>query len=750
FPGSFDIVGTGTSTINYTSSDTLLTLRDAINVETGTTGVTATVVQDGNGFRLDLDSATDFTLTDTNGLLNELGVNDDLVIERTSNTVNDLFTGITLSLFAAEARTVIKLEVEPDLSGVKTAITGFVDAYNAVRQLINSHSLTDSTTGLKSDDAGVLFGERTLSDARLQLSNLVSQGVTGVDADFRALSQIGVDFIGNDFVSDPLLKENLVVNETVLDNALLNNLADVRRLFSFDLSTSDPRVSLANFTNKTSYTASGYVLNLDFDYRLQGDTFTNTSVYSQVNAETGGPASDGISKITFGTSVTNDQAFRYSYNGTTEDLTLRNLTAGTSETINITALLDAVAGPAPADLGAGQSISVSFSTLDLTISLSGDNGFARATDIADGTLNTAGLDANTAMTTGAVTTPTSGMDKATVDALIAAGAYDQATGLLTLGVTSNGLDEVHFDAATGILFQVDGGGIGAGPTVDVDDLGAHTVQIYVNDGVSDVEIASLTFDQLHSTLAGSGSLTIDLGTGLLAESSSMSSFTSVVDGSFEIFDSTNTSLGTVNYLASDSLDELATKISAISNVTATLLTTSSTLQLEIVHDTGDAITLQNDTGGALTELNITDDASSILSANIGGAADGADDGTVTVNGRIMTVTDQSGAEGLQLIYSGSADSSAIQLDYTIGFGADLFSAMDNFIDTTTGSIQAEIASLEAKNLLAQDRIVSMELRIAILRKSLTSRFVALETALATANNIQEFLRQQTEAIFNGN
>ena len=234
--------------VNYVASDTLQTLRDKINVETTNTGVTAKIVADGAGFRLDLDSSSTFTLTDTNGLLDNLNVDNKLVVERESNTVADLFTGVTLTLFAAEAGTTVKLDVDRDLTAVKTDITSFVDAYNATRQIINGHNLTNPTTGLKSDDAGALFGSRTLADIQLSLSSIVGSGVGGVDTSFAALAQIGIDFVNNNTIGDPLLKDTLAIDGTTLDAALLSNPENIRRLFGFDFSSSNSNVVLVNFT----------------------------------------------------------------------------------------------------------------------------------------------------------------------------------------------------------------------------------------------------------------------------------------------------------------------------------------------------------------------------------------------------------------------------------------------------------------------------------------------------------------------
>jgi len=75
-------------------------------------GTTATAFADGTGSRLVITntSGAAITLTDTDGLLGNLGVDNNLIVERESNTVSDLFTGITLSLFQAEEGTTIKLE----------------------------------------------------------------------------------------------------------------------------------------------------------------------------------------------------------------------------------------------------------------------------------------------------------------------------------------------------------------------------------------------------------------------------------------------------------------------------------------------------------------------------------------------------------------------------------------------------------------------------------------------------------------
>ncbi len=766
--GSFNInVGAGTVLVNYSAGDTLTSLvtkiNDAITTAGGgnavfDAGTTASAFTDGTGSRLVItnSSGAAIKLTDTNGLLGSLGVDNNLVIERSSNTISDLFTGVTLSLFQAEEGTAVKLDVDRDLGAAKTSIENFVTAYNDLKKYLNEQSLVDPATGLVTEDTGLLFGSSTLVNIKSRLSNEFSKVTQGIDQNFSVLRQIGITIVDKADVTDPLEANTLKIDDTILDEALLNNAAEVRRLFAFDFASSDPRVSLLKFSGQTSYDASGYKVNINFDDRYQSQTFTNSGLVTTVEAQTGGPAADGISNIAFGNQVTSGSAFRYSYNSGTENLTLRDLTTGTSETVNITALLDAVVTPAGSDLGAGQTADISFAALNTTITLSGDNGFTRATNISDGTLDASGLHASTTLTGGSVTTPTSGLNKATVDALIAAGAYNAATGLVTLGVTSNASGEAHFDLAAGIKFRVDGGAVLTDITgVDLDDAAAHTVDIYVNDGVGDVQVGSLSFTSLASTLNGSGSLTIDLGTGLLGEASTVASQTApvenylaVTDGTFEVRDSANVLLGTVAYSKTDNLQQIAAAISnAVPNVNASVIAEGSTYKIEILHDTREVLSFAADTGGLVSALNLTNAGDGVFSANINGSTSGAADGTATVSGRSITATSVTGANGLQVFYNGSDDLANIQMDFTTGLGARLYFSVNDMLAPLTGLIDSNIATLTDQNEQNQQRVDNMAARLEITRQLLLQQFINLESVLARANTLRDSITQTFDALF---
>jgi flagellar capping protein FliD len=103
-------------------------------------GISASVVTEGAQVRLKIETTgSAFTMTETGGgtALTDLGIdNARLLIERDTNTINDLFGGVTLTLFQAEVGTTVKIDVEKDLNSIKTQISDFVTAYNAVKVFI--------------------------------------------------------------------------------------------------------------------------------------------------------------------------------------------------------------------------------------------------------------------------------------------------------------------------------------------------------------------------------------------------------------------------------------------------------------------------------------------------------------------------------------------------------------------------------------------------------------------------------------
>jgi flagellar hook-associated protein 2 len=290
--GTFVING---RTVTVASADSLLDLRDAINAANAgkdATGVTASIVSisaaeqvliltaDATGTAATISAADaggavlrSLGLLDGGGAFNnelQAGQNAELlvdglgtVIERQSNTVDDVVAGVTLSLFKAESGTIIKLDVERDLNRVKSAIVDFVDAYNELRGFINRQALT-SVPDDDESGAGVLAGMSTLSEIRARLSAAIGGAVQGDDPTLTVLAQIGITLRSASGSADPLLANTLYLDQTKLDDALLNRIDAVRELFAFQMSSSSPDVVLLGFDRDTRYSASGYQLNVAY------------------------------------------------------------------------------------------------------------------------------------------------------------------------------------------------------------------------------------------------------------------------------------------------------------------------------------------------------------------------------------------------------------------------------------------------------------------------------------------------------
>ncbi|MGZ0187652.1 MAG: flagellar filament capping protein FliD, partial [Alphaproteobacteria bacterium] len=262
-----DTSGTLIGTLAYTATDTLTDIANNIagDVTLAGAGISASIVANGSGSDLSITGSTGFNLSDSSTLLGDVGVaKDDLIIERDSNTISDLFDGVTLTLFQSEVGTTINFDIERDLTAVKTGVVAFVDAYNALRQELNIQLNIDSLTGEVSEDSS-LFGNPALEEIDSRIEEIIGSGASGVSGAFSVLAQIGIDFVSNGELEDQTLRDTLEINEESFDEALLNNPDDVKKLFQFEFSSSDPRVVLLDFQGTTTHKSEGYTLDIDYD-----------------------------------------------------------------------------------------------------------------------------------------------------------------------------------------------------------------------------------------------------------------------------------------------------------------------------------------------------------------------------------------------------------------------------------------------------------------------------------------------------
>ncbi len=744
--------------ITYGATDTLTAI--AANITANITDVTATVVTDGAGSRLEITGTNGFSMAETGAgtALTDLGIdNKRLALVRNTNTVDDVFSGITLSLFQAEKGTTIKVEIERDLSSVKTEIANFVDAYNTLKIFVNEQRRFDKSDGDESDDSGALFNSRALIDVDSALSLIVSNGVPGVDINYSVLAQIGIDFVDNNALSDPLLNNTIEIDETRLDAVLLNNSDDVKRLFGFDFTPSDSRITLLAYGNNTSYNAAGYTLNLQptvggsnlLQYSEQADNAYWTKIRATVSAN-GAVGPDGA---------------------TTADGLIADATNNTHLLLNAT----------PETVTAGTTYTYS------TYVKAGNQPQARIS-LAGSFATSANADFD--LTTGTVVTTGIGADSAAIENV--GNGWYRVSVTATATATGNGFAERYSKSASSTVFTGDGTTVNTWfwgaqmeaettATTNVNETGLTAVRTTIGANLTIAPDGTLTADQISSDAVNdTHSVTTTTAVAVTSgqsytystyakagnEQNAMitlagASFASLTRAEFDLDGGTVVNTG--SGATSASIDDDGGGWYRISVVGTATSTGTATFDLNVVDSVSG--TTFTGAGAPTVDMHFTDlkvqptrspggyvpttgaaVANSSASANIDGATEGANDGSATVANNIITVN-TGGARGLRLLYGAINLSSAIQLDFTLGVGAQMFNKIEALLDTTTGVVETEIDTLTDTNELSESRIEEMLVRLDIQRRDLLERFIRMETSLATAQRILDSIRQTTEALF---
>ena len=259
--------GTTPVTIDIAAGTSSLSdIRDAINA--GNAGVKASLVYVGaEGYKLTLTSTStgatssikmtamdannnvltsntglgklSFDPTKTAGSGNEFNVNtvaqdasftiDGVALTRSTNSVSDALTGVTLSL-GDTLNTNTTLTVSKDIASAKTAINSFVQSYNdlntQLRQLMVYNSDTRQASLLTGDS-----GARGLQSALRDMVGYRQPGGIGIA---HSLSDLGVAVQRDG---------SLVFNSTKLDAAQASSTTDVSALFT-STSTSAPGIAV--------------------------------------------------------------------------------------------------------------------------------------------------------------------------------------------------------------------------------------------------------------------------------------------------------------------------------------------------------------------------------------------------------------------------------------------------------------------------------------------------------------------------
>jgi len=284
YSGKFSIglSGGSTSAVTITSAMTLQDVADAINAQSSTTNVGASIVQVSSGsYELVLTGTKDgadisYTSTSGDDILNKLGVTDSsgafsnvlqvaqsalftldgISMTRNTNDISDVLGGITFDLLqATPSGTTINVSIGPDTSQISSALQTFVTNYNAYRDAVIAQQATNSD-GTASSGA-VLFGDGTMRDITNRLEATLTGTVGGL-----TMSDLGLSF--NE-------KNELVLDSGTLSAILTSNLSGVTKFLSAQTTTSSSQLTVVN----TGTSPQSFTLDLTVD---SSGTLTGASV----------------------------------------------------------------------------------------------------------------------------------------------------------------------------------------------------------------------------------------------------------------------------------------------------------------------------------------------------------------------------------------------------------------------------------------------------------------------------------------
>jgi flagellar hook-associated protein 2 len=239
---SFSVGGGSTQTVNLDANGTLEDLRNGIN-DLGA-GVGASILNTGTeavpAYRLVLSSndsgasnsitisADDTDLdTVTTGVDTFQAAQDSQIvlgegvgavtIERSSNTLTDVISGITLNLQATDVNPVT-ISVTQDTTAVKEGISNFVSAFNEVQNFVNERTAFNVETG----ERGIFVGDSLARSVLDRIRQSTFSQISGLTT-YTSAAQIGFETQ----TADGTIK----LNDTTFDAAISLNYSAVRDLF---------------------------------------------------------------------------------------------------------------------------------------------------------------------------------------------------------------------------------------------------------------------------------------------------------------------------------------------------------------------------------------------------------------------------------------------------------------------------------------------------------------------------------------
>jgi flagellar capping protein FliD len=186
-------------------------------------------------------------------------------ISRSSNTIDDVISGVTLHLHDTTDETGEEITLTRDIQSVKDKLTSMVNAYNLAAVYIQEKTGYNNT--LKT--AGVLMGDYVVSTIRSQIRTPLISQTSGFIEDIDNFLMPGQ--IGLELDKDGVLK----MNTNVFDEALAKDYMGVLSIIGANKTGSSNSNTIKFYNASSNYTTAG---NYDVEVVVSGGAITSAKM----------------------------------------------------------------------------------------------------------------------------------------------------------------------------------------------------------------------------------------------------------------------------------------------------------------------------------------------------------------------------------------------------------------------------------------------------------------------------------------
>ncbi len=308
--------------ITISAGDSLSTIAQSFNNVASTTGIGASVLQTAPGVykliftstatgynsRFSLADAGTVT-SDPSGVLTNLTFKNDqqgnnasfdlngVTITRSSNSINDLVSGVTINLLQDTVSTPgasFTLSISPDTTSLVQGINNFAAAYNNFLYFYSQQTELDVNSKPKS--TAILNSDDTLRSIYKTVTSTVSSLVNGLaNGQPNTLAALGITFTdAAATTTTPATPNILSVDSSVLLSALQTNFSGVEKVFGDGFKSSSANLGLFhNATDLQGITSLTLNVTQSTDPKTYVGTYTDSLGATKTVNFTANPLSSG-------------------------------------------------------------------------------------------------------------------------------------------------------------------------------------------------------------------------------------------------------------------------------------------------------------------------------------------------------------------------------------------------------------------------------------------------------------------------